>query len=275
MSVTCPDCATHYAVPPQISLDTGRYVKCRKCHRVWFATSADLAGGEAASAGIDEDGLRDDAILKDDAITSGSSDILRLADGVDSKWSADIFTQAIPQDAIRSTWDNAVAVGEANESARSVKRSAALSVIRTVALCLFVMVGLAVGLLSTRHAVVSVLPGTARLYAAVGYPVNLRGLAFRNIVFERDVEGGIPVLLVRGEVVNITQSPQVVPRIRLALRDRHDVEIYRWTASVSEQRIQPSGHVPFSTRLITPPDAAASLEVRFVSRMDSRRPELQ
>ena len=56
-------------------------------------------------------------------------------------------------------------------------------------------------------AVMSVLPGAARLYALFGAPVGAHGLGFEGVRYGWTSEGGQTVLEVQGDVVNLTAAP--------------------------------------------------------------------
>ena len=117
-----------------------------------------------------------------------------------------------------------------------------------------------------REQVVSRLPGSARLYAAVGYPVNLRGLDLVNVNVTRGVEKGMPVLAVTGEIVNISDTTRPVPEIRFSLRNELSQEIYHWTGRAEAGELGPAGRARFLTRLAAPPAAAWELQVRFTGQ---------
>ena len=68
-------------------------------------------------------------------------------------------------------------------------------------------------------AVMSVLPGAARLYALFGAPVGSEGLAFEGVRYGWTNDGGQTVLEVQGDVVNLTSSTVDVPTVVIALRD--------------------------------------------------------
>ena len=55
-------------------------------------------------------------------------------------------------------------------------------------------------LIACRTGVVKILPQTASLYAAIGLPVNLRGLSFDHVVSTTEIDGGAPVLVVEGTI---------------------------------------------------------------------------
>ena len=123
---------------------------------------------------------------------------------------------------------------------------------------------IAAGLLYFRAEMVRVLPGTASLYAALGAPVNLRGLEFQNVSVDTVVEDGLSILSVRGEVVNLTDRPLAVPGIRFSVRDEARREIYHWTGQAEQNRVAPKDRARFSTRLASPPIAGEQVQIRFV-----------
>lgn len=122
------------------------------------------------------------------------------------------------------------------------------------------------GLYTFRYQVVRFAPGSAMLYGFAGFEVNLRGLEFRDIVYAREFEDGIPVLAVRGEIVNVTENPVMLPTIRFSLRDSRAQEVYHWTGSAGPDLLAPSGVVPFESRLASPPVGAQEILVRFAGR---------
>src|SRR5215468_8249347 len=69
-------------------------------------------------------------------------------------------------------------------------------------------------LIGWRSNVVRWLPQMASFYAAIGLPVNLRGLVFTNVTTERETNDGVEVLVVQGMIVNIVKRAVEVPRLR-------------------------------------------------------------
>jgi len=111
-------------------------------------------------------------------------------------------------------------------------------------------------------------PATTRLYAAAGEEINLRGLEFRNVAYERQTEGGLPVLAVKGEVVNVAGKSVALPRLRVGLLDETQKELYHWTFALSEPVLPPDEAASFVTRLSSPPPEARDIEIRFAQGAD-------
>jgi hypothetical protein len=112
-------------------------------------------------------------------------------------------------------------------------------------------------------AVMSVLPGAARLYALFGAPVGAHGLGFEGVRYGWTSEGGQTVLEVQGDVVNLTAAPVDVPTVVIALRDESGEEISEWTTEVGEEELAGGEHAPFLRQIPSPPSNVRSVKVRF------------
>jgi predicted Zn finger-like uncharacterized protein len=119
-----------------------------------------------------------------------------------------------------------------------------------------------------RTDIVRLLPQTASLYAAVGLPVNLRGLSFENIHMARAEQDGVAVLVVEGSIVNVTRRAVEVPWLRLAVRNEGKYEIYTWMARPTRTILGPGEALPFRSRLASPPAEAREVQVRFFTKHD-------
>lgn len=125
------------------------------------------------------------------------------------------------------------------------------------------------GLIGWRGTVVRHAPQMASLYRAIGLPVNLRGLAFKEIQTANGMHDGVPLLVVEGTLVNIASTPVEVPRLRFAMRNEAGIEIYSWTAIPTKQVLAPGETLPFRSRLAAPPGEGRSVVVRFFTRGDA------
>ncbi|MCZ8316971.1 MAG: thioredoxin [Phreatobacter sp.] len=120
-----------------------------------------------------------------------------------------------------------------------------------------------------REQVVRTVPDSASVYERIGLPVNLRGVEFRDVKGANEIVDGVVVLVVEGQLVNITSRGADLPRLRLAVRDAGGKEIYTWTATPPAARLEAGQAVPFRSRLASPPPDGSSVEVRFFTRMDA------
>ncbi len=123
-------------------------------------------------------------------------------------------------------------------------------------------------LLGWRSEVVRALPQTASLYAAIGLPVNLRGLIFDGVTTATEQHEGVPILVVEGHIVNKAAKAVNVPHLKFILRDAVRQEIYSWTAVPSRQVLPRGAAISFRARLASPPPKTRDVLVRFVNRRD-------
>ena len=73
-----------------------------------------------------------------------------------------------------------------------------------------------------------------------------------------------PLLAVRGEVVNVADSPREVPTLSFVLRDGEGRETYAWTLDGVEARtLDPGEATSFLTRIAAPPAHVRVVEIRF------------
>jgi predicted Zn finger-like uncharacterized protein len=124
-------------------------------------------------------------------------------------------------------------------------------------------------LLYGRAAVVRHAPQMASLYAAIGLPVNLRGLEFSAVEVSRETHDGVTVLVVEGTIANTLAHPVEVPRLRFAMRNDAGAEVYAWTALPSKEALTPGETLAFRSRLASPPGEGRDVTVRFFTRLDA------
>jgi len=114
-----------------------------------------------------------------------------------------------------------------------------------------------------RVEIVRLMPGSAPLFEAVGLPVNIRGLDFRDVAYSWETDGGQVVLEVHGDIVNLTSQPLEVPSLILGLRDEAGTEVYQWEEDVMNTPLGAGDSATFAVRIPTPPKSIKSVQVRF------------
>lgn len=132
-------------------------------------------------------------------------------------------------------------------------------------LCVFVLIVVATALIGLRAPVVRRVPALAVVYEAVGLPVNLAGLALRDVRARIVRDGNRRVLVTEGQIVNIRREENRVPSLALAVRGPNERSSYAWTAPAPKTRLGPGEAVAFRARLAAPPEEGVAVVVRFVS----------
>jgi predicted Zn finger-like uncharacterized protein len=279
MLIVCPACMTSYQVESS-AIGDGREVRCARCQTTWFASSEPLATaslavhedavGEAAEAaaaewaaeepeevqaGWEEDSSRppEQAPVVDGTTETEAPSLVPSLDGVE------------PPDAI--------GVGEDIDSfaARRARRLESMRRRRwqpDLAAIILTLSVINAGIIGWRADIVRLLPQTASLFAAIGLPVNLRGLGFANVTTAKETQEEVTVMVVEGTIANTTAAPVEVPRLRLAVRNEAGGEIYTWTALPDRAVLGAGETLPFRSRLASPPADGRDVVVRFFNRHD-------
>jgi Protein of unknown function (DUF3426) len=134
---------------------------------------------------------------------------------------------------------------------------------------LFVLVLLISGAASVaifmKQKVMMWLPATQRLYAMVGMEPQVlgRGLQIVEPKPTKEVDGNDQILVVEGEVRNVSSEPIDVPLMRGALLDKQGKELHIWTFTAAKSRIKPGETAQYRTEFRNPPTDAESLDITF------------
>lgn len=264
MQLACPSCETAFHVSPE-ALGSGRNVRCAVCRNVWFASPADAVPElEYASA---------------DAVTSAAPEITPEPPMMQSlihepdtiEWNEPAIAEVNPSPplapfAIADTpvAKSAPAPKKAGR-AKPVKKAPGRSRLATMTAILAAIIVVAIG---SRTSIVRAVPDLAGLYAAIGLPVNLRGLEFQGVNTAAEVQDGITVLVIEGEVANVTRQPVELPRLRLSILDANQRELYSWTSMLPRSILADGERIAFRSRLASPPAEGKEVLVRFLSRSD-------
>lgn len=268
MQLACPACHTAFHVDPAVLGAAGRTVRCARCRNTWFARQADLAQpvmAEAAAGGPDRPSG------PSAAHEAGAAALIQP--GV--PWNDMVMVEidgapplapegpaaAVPP--VRAAPAGAETAAAARP--RVAKRSARDAQLGLLALVL----GLAVVVgFTAREPIVRAVPNLAGFYAAIGAPVNLRGIEFRGLRTAHETQDGVAVLVIEGEIVNPTRQARAIPRLRLAVHGPGGRELYAWTALLPRESLAARESVTFRSRLASPPEDSERVTVRFLRRAD-------
>jgi predicted Zn finger-like uncharacterized protein len=275
MLIVCPTCATTYQIAPA-ALGEGRNVRCAQCKNAWFATPEpefEEAAAAPAAAGA--------AGAADDFAPAPEQDVLPPAPPVpDNPFAVADAPPLVPQDPTEAEGaskfdpgvpDQGVTIAAKRARQAHVDQKGRPSLLRrmfSLPVLIVVMLAILLGALNWRVAVVRHFPQTASLYAALGLPVNLRGLFFQDVKSRTELEDGVGVLVIEGTIVNLTTRTLDVPRLRFALRNVSGHEVYAWTAQPSKSTLGSGNGLPFRARLASPPGDGRDVIVRFLNRRD-------
>ena len=114
-----------------------------------------------------------------------------------------------------------------------------------------------------REDVVRLAPPLAGAYAALGLPVNVQGLEWREVRTSLVTEASQKVLAVEGEIRNLRSQSQSLPDIQLSLRDTSGREVYVWKTPAPKADLGGGETIAFRARLASPPGSASAVRVVF------------
>jgi predicted Zn finger-like uncharacterized protein len=240
MLIVCKTCASSYHIPREVLGENGCRLRCVGCGEAWTVT---LAAMEMNGAPIVE-GQRVPTGALEDA-QQRSRDAPRR------------FTEATNPARRRE--------GSSMRKSDGLRRTGK-------AFAALLILGCAMGALAARVVIVKAVPDAARIFAAVGLPVNLRGLALDNVHTNIFDSGDRKVLIVEGAIVNLRDSSMETPNMRIALRGQDKRELYVWTAPAPKAQLGPNEQVAFRTRLAAPPEGVSDVLVRFAAFGDKLSP---
>jgi predicted Zn finger-like uncharacterized protein len=280
MQIACPNCATSYHVETSALGPAGRLVRCVRCRYVWFARDPEalasiaqahrsdvqaLAASIAAAAHADQPPPAEDAPpLAADEPYSLSQEPVEV-DDAPALAPTDQDAALVADAALAPAPD--LKIGATRRAVRRAGRAFGWW-LPGLPVAILALLALDAALIGWRADVVRAAPQTASLYAAIGLPVNLRGLTFADVTTATETHDGVPVLVVEGTIVSASPRIVEVPRLRFSVRNRSGQEVYAWTAVPSRGVLGPGESLSFRSRLASPPPDAREVLVRFFNRRD-------
>ena len=308
MLIVCPNCATSYRVEASSLGAVGRSVRCVRCRNVWFARDPGGLAAIARAHRRDVEALAAEMSTADASSSFAESppeaaaiapeapepfaEPARAEIGPDAPM-ADSPSQFVAEDPFPELQEP-MAIADAPTlapaepgatmpsdplpaedietfAARRAPRRAGRRSGRSfgrLPIAILALLALNAALISWRAQVVRLLPQTASLYAALGLPVNLRGLSFANVTSATESRDGMQVLVIEGTIASASARAVEVPRLRFSVRNRRGQEVYAWTALPARNVLAPGETLAFRSRLASPPPDARDVLVRFFHRRD-------
>ena len=246
--IHCPACAAGLRLPRSVLALRARRICCAICEHRWIEPPVidqdEVSRAPDAEAGLARAKAPEISLLAE----SGRSEPVQSS------------AEAVEAQA-------ASAPGSARDAKAPPRRAAALprlwprSFPRQAAACAALV--LAMVSVFNREAIVRAAPPLAGAFAAIGLPVNLLGLQWRDVKTRVVMEPTQRVLAVEGEIRNLRDHTQSLPNIQLSLRDDDGRELYNWTAPAPKSDIDRGETIQFRARLASPPAGVKAVRVVF------------
>jgi predicted Zn finger-like uncharacterized protein len=129
----------------------------------------------------------------------------------------------------------------------------------------FIVAALVLGGYKYRQQIVDIWPPARKLYQVIGLAVDSPWLSVPqdSIRFRRESEGGIPILVVSGEILNQSDKPQRVAPMRIILLDKENMPLRTERVKIEDRVLDPGKRMPFKTSIPNPPPEAAAVRITF------------
>jgi hypothetical protein len=130
-----------------------------------------------------------------------------------------------------------------------------------------VFVGLVLGLaLLGREQIVLAWPEARAFYDLIGINATAvgAGLELGNVRFVRREVDGEDVIVIEGEVTNLTDQTKPLPTLRATLRNEQNQWLKDWTFRIDRVELGPGETANFRTTARNPPEASRRLSITFV-----------
>jgi predicted Zn finger-like uncharacterized protein len=235
MILSCPTCSTRYNIDPATLGGRGRKVRCTKCGHDWH--QAPMPGGEAQARP-----------------PSDRTEFMAAPPPVFAPPPPPPFNvRPSGPSASYDRFDSGRGAGGENDDTLLDETAPAATRVRGWKLWLqwgaylAAVAGLVAGLLGERQTLVQLWPASARLYQLIGLPVEPlgAGLQLQNVRSEQRVEGGVVLLAIEGQVLNISEiDREVPPLLAVAIGSDHR-PIGNWRIPVSNPHLAPGAAAPF------------------------------
>lgn len=246
MILTCPSCEARFNVEPDALLPNGRTVRCGRCAHTWKEMPPEdipkrVEAAEPPAPAVPEPGDADDGdigIPGLESVGGGAPD----GDGLDIQ----AGERQVPE-----------------YQAPQRRGQGRGSTIGWIAVAAVVTVALGGGFVA-RDAIIDTWPPASMLYEKIGLaPEPGFGLALRTEAEVQKRDGSAEILVIRGEIVNVSSRPRLVPMLQGSLLDADQNDIHSWTFSTALGELAAGETRPFDARVPNPPEGVRNFRITF------------
>jgi predicted Zn finger-like uncharacterized protein len=293
MLITCPNCQASYTVADTALGEKGRSVRCAKCKQVWHAAPPPPAMAEPAAEewqpSVDEwkpstDEWKPSTEEWQPTVDQPADDVAAtpaeqgaMDDGAwpqssetgESPLHMDDAPPVVPEDDAAASESAALSKAEIDYQEIRRRKAARIKAQKERGLGIkswHVAVALAsilIGLFVMRESVVKFWPQTASLYGRLGFHINVRGLDFAGLKTSYETQEGTRVLIVEGDIRNISRNARPVANLNFALRNAAGVDVYNWGGVPDRNVLKPGEVTQFRSRVAAPPHEGRDVRVTF------------
>lgn len=275
MLISCPSCATQFAVPEDALGDKGRTLKCAKCGHKWFQASplaTEPAPPPPPPPPADEPeaphllpGFED--FKFDTGDFAPGRDEPPREERTEPRLAEPRFADLFDED--EDDEDRMPAALSARAPRRTQQPGRSRLASRTALLWLVAAAMLsgvaATGVYVLQDDIVRLFPLAGKAMETVGLrqPIVGEGLQIRNQRVERLIEGNREILIIRGVIANVSEQPRDVPWVRAVLLDDKQVAVMDKMAKAPVDGLDAGATTVFTIRMESPHPDAKSINLVF------------
>ena len=269
MILTCPSCEARFNVEPEALLPNGRTVRCGKCGHTWKEMPPEdmpkrVEEIEPPAPVVPEpddiDSHPEYGNVGDDAIRSGDdhAGVPGIEGDVNEARGEDDFELPAHTPRMRNR--------------RRQRRTGSLGPMVMWSAIVGIIAIIFGGGFFARDEIIDTWPPATMLYGLVGLaPEPGFGLELHTEAPILARDGDMAVLVIKGEVVNSSSRPRIVPTLQGSLQDADQNEIHSWTFSAVPEELAPGERGTFNTRVPNPPEGVQRAPVTFVEGKEGLR----
>ena len=251
MILTCPQCEIRYLLPATMLGEKGRRVKCSSCAKEWHQLPdieeinefQELDNSENISENHKEEEQEEYEQEEEKQEESSIDDIPDSVKPVLEKSSVPALQE-----------DKPVSQG-------------VLGGFIAAAAVFFIILA---GLYFAYKPIVSAWPASRAFYQIMGKrsPVSGEGLVFDHLTVKVNSDGKMELIVIEGQIINLTAYEQIIPIIEAGLKDEQGIEIEKWNINLPDSKLGSEGVMKFSDTHKVNKNHAQNVHLSFVLKSE-------
>ena len=253
MILTCPNCSARFMIDGHALGPGGRTVRCGACGHSWLQLP------EPAAAEAEQESASFEPVPPPIPMPTPPAPAEARA--------PEPAAPEAEEDRGKKRGRRRAEAALAEEAAAEPRRRG-ISRVLVWFVFVFIVAALILGGYRYRNDIVQIWPPAMKLYEVLSIDVEPpTGFRLRvpqeTLRFRRESEGGIPILVVSGEIVNEANRPQRVIPMRILLLDKDGRTLRTERVKIDDRTLDPGKRLPFQTSIPNAPPEAAAVRITF------------
>ncbi len=257
MILTCPNCSARFMIDGSALVPGGRMVRCGACGHSWHQMPEPAEAAQPAAA--HEPAFAPPPFPPPSAPPEGPA--------AEPPPVPPPPTPPLPSAEEKPRRGRRRAEAEAAATG-APPRKRGLTRVLVWFLFVFIVALLLIGGYRYRNEVVRIWPPAMKLYELLAIdtepPTGFRlRVPQESLRFRRESEGGIPILVVSGEILNESTRAQRITPMRILLLDKDNRILRTERVKIDDRTLEPGKRLPFQTSIPNAPPEAAAVRITF------------